>query len=366
MSNAKTFRFTPNDTLMFREGFPFNQGDEGASTAQSVFPPYPPTIVGAVRLALARQMGFPRENWPTGRLGNGVNWQADTCQLGPLRFGPPMLERYEDGKYSPLFPAPLHLAEAKDDKKEQQTVLLSPAAEMSSDIGTVRFPTAGAGFEGIEIKDEHYVTRNGMAQILAGRVPDKDDILDINQLWQTETRVGIGINPNTRHVNEGELYTAGHVRLCDQISLSITVEGLPDSTNFQPVTQVLGGEHRMTGMAATQSPKPYFDPTTPHEAGKYALIALSPVYLSDAPEPEQPLEGITDELVSGALGKPVWVGGWDSQTGRPIPMRQMIPAGSVFFIESGNNMKIGTTIKIGKATNWGFGHCLVANWRQET
>ncbi len=45
--------FEPLDTLFFRDGRPFNQG-EGNGGVESLFPPSPTTLVGAARVALAR------------------------------------------------------------------------------------------------------------------------------------------------------------------------------------------------------------------------------------------------------------------------------------------------------------------------
>ena len=79
----------PLDTFFFRDGRPYNQDDPGQVEAASLFPPYPPTVVGAVRAAAARAMGWPGSAWDTAALGDGVDWQAGDEPLGPLRFSGP-------------------------------------------------------------------------------------------------------------------------------------------------------------------------------------------------------------------------------------------------------------------------------------
>jgi CRISPR/Cas system CMR-associated protein Cmr3 (group 5 of RAMP superfamily) len=80
MTDSLYFQLSAIDTLMFRDGRPFNQGDTGASEAVSIFPPLPPTIIGAIRAALWKHKGGP---WPSnGSLGNGTNWQDDENVLG--------------------------------------------------------------------------------------------------------------------------------------------------------------------------------------------------------------------------------------------------------------------------------------------
>ena len=100
----------PLDTLFFRDGRPYNQDDPGQAEAASVFPPHPPTVVGAVRAALARAMGWPSKTWDKTKLGDGVDWQAGDGALGPLSFAGPYVLRNGE----PLFPAPLCLVQGKD------------------------------------------------------------------------------------------------------------------------------------------------------------------------------------------------------------------------------------------------------------
>ena len=72
MSDRLSLKISAIDTVMFRDGKPFNQADAGASLAASVFPPYPPTLTGAVRAAIWNALGGRKEDWDKTLLGDGT------------------------------------------------------------------------------------------------------------------------------------------------------------------------------------------------------------------------------------------------------------------------------------------------------
>jgi len=364
------FRFRANDTLMFRDGFPFNQDDDGTKAAESVFPPYPPTLVGALRFALAKHLGFPVAAWPGARLGDGVDWQADEDVLSPLSFGPPEIEcETEPGTWTPLFPAPLHLAEASETSSGAAVfTLLWPGAEIETDLGPVRLPASADTVSGVKPVEDAFVTAEDMGRVLCGKLPSK--VVPKKPLWRQESKVGIGIEPASRNVVDGQLYTASHVRPADTLALTVDVSGLWEAVEIHDATQVLGGEHRMASIStapAVARDVPLPDNLDPGQAGpRYLIVALSPIFLDDVPRPNGSIEGLPGRLVSACIGKPVWVGGWNSLIRRPIPMRQLLPAGSVFFMDTHSDddepPAVGSRLRIGKATNWGFGHVLAGIW----
>ncbi|MCI0538133.1 MAG: type III-B CRISPR module-associated protein Cmr3, partial [Verrucomicrobiales bacterium] len=80
------FTFTPLDTLFFRDGRPYNK-NESNSQVVSQFPPFAPTLIGAVRAAYARSLGWPEKEWDIHikqKLGSGKD-------LSPVSFSGPYL-----------------------------------------------------------------------------------------------------------------------------------------------------------------------------------------------------------------------------------------------------------------------------------
>jgi len=351
------------DTLMFRDGRPFNQNDAGASEAVSVFPPYPPTIVGAVRAALWQ--GPQKGKWDAELLGDGTNWQADDNGLGPLEFGAPLLLKDK----SPVFPVPLHIVEGKQKNGTTVRTLLAPGPELESDLVRARFPVAKDDqLEGIKPIEDRWVTLEGMKKILFGGVPGEDDLIKRTDLWQTEPRVGVGIDvgvdakeKRTRTTTDGNLYMATHVRMRDDVSLYLSVDSW-QGADFNKAMRPLAGEHRMAEIA-NGSPVDLPKEPTHFEDGRWCAIALSPV-ISDK---DGKVSGLNGKIISACLGKPVVIGGWNSRCKQPIPLRRCIPAGSVFFMQGDDGATLARNGRhIGKSTEWGFGQILIGKWQEKS
>ncbi len=343
------------DTLMFRDGRPFNQSDAGASEAVSVFPPYPPTLVGAVRAALWQ--GPLKGVWCSQKLGSGTNWQRDV--LGPLNFGAPIL--LKDGK--PVFPMPLHILEGKDEDGGKHLTRLQPGPEQNCDLGKVQLPVpTDNSLEGVKLIDDRWVNLAGMEKILNGCVPENGDLIERNKLWRTEPRVGIGIDVDkarktTRTTTDGNLYMASHVRMADNVSLYVKLGGWNDG--FVNALRPMAGEHRMAEITTGETVEL---PEQPKDLkGNYCAILLSPMVVDAIPKAGDKIDDLPGKLVSACLGKPVVIGGWDSNAKPPgpIPLRNCIPAGSVWFMDGGDG---NYPDAIGLATQWGFGQIMIGKF----
>src|SRR2546421_12921086 len=102
----------PTETLLFRTGRPFNAGE--SSYADTIFPPTPETLQGAVRAAIAT-------HWDRTKTIADVFQDPDLVKLignrqdyGRFRITGLALGRHkssdnEDGLVERLFPAPLYL-----------------------------------------------------------------------------------------------------------------------------------------------------------------------------------------------------------------------------------------------------------------
>ena len=98
----------PVDSWFFRDGTPFTAGSTSQDNVNSLFPPYPSTIVGALRVAMALDNGWDGcGRWPSSLnavLGDGPQ------DLGKLSFDGPFL--IKDKK--PLFRVPQHLLGSRE------------------------------------------------------------------------------------------------------------------------------------------------------------------------------------------------------------------------------------------------------------
>ncbi|WP_377295390.1 type III-B CRISPR module-associated Cmr3 family protein [Rhizobium sp. SG2393] len=366
-SSVRHLIFEAIDSLMFRDGRPFNQADEGASRAVSVFPPHPPSLVGAARVALWSLIDPQRKTWNPSRLGDGTDWRRAGC-LGPLAFSAPTVLRAGQ----PLYRIPFHVMEGKGAAGDT-LVRLAPGKGRTCDLGSdVQLPSATSDVVGIKPIESRWVTSAGMAKIASGALPAKDDVIETDHLWAMETRVGIGIDATARSVTPGALYTATHVRMARDVSIGLAMTGWDtdgDAANgieTLDVLQPFGGEHRMASVSVSadgwSAPKRSLSPAN----NRYCVILTSSFVPEAALEPGGRLGDLPGTIVSACLGKAVPIGGWDSKARQPIPLRRAIPAGSVFFmkLEEGEavppDSPIGAGLGMGAA--WGFGQYLIGSW----
>lgn len=365
----KTYTFTPFDTLFFRDGRPFNQGETSLFGVPSQFPPAPPTIVGALRAALARGQGWAYGPWGanlTAVLGDGQN-------LADLTFAGPYLLRDE----ALLLPAPAHLLGQPDKSgqgKWQGLTRLRPGPERDCDLGArVRLPIAQQPAEGLKDLSGCWLTWAGMATVLAGGVPSPQQIIESSQLWRQEQRTGIGRNPATKTANDGELYTCSHVRPVDEsIKLALRIKGLPEGWEPDAVTP-LGGENRMAWVDLY--PKEVSLPPCPkvpvhYGKVRYTVTLVTPADIETWPGPGEPLHNLPGAVVCACQQRAQRIGGWDTEKRGPLPLTPLVPVGSTWFMEADGDEAVAILAQlhgshIGNRTEWGFGQIVIGIWKKE-
>jgi CRISPR-associated protein Cmr3 len=354
---VKHLKFTPLDTLFFRDGSPFSAGETGQMEVRGVFPPSPTTVVGALRAAFARELGWQGEAWGpniTAKLGDGDD-------LGSLSFSGPYLLR--GGK--PLFPAPLHLLRAvqREKGKEERKVLtfLEPGEKLTTDLGPVRLPEPkDKKTKGFKPLEDAYLTLEGMAKALSGETPELETIVRSNDLWRSEARVGIHRDDASRTTKEDALYQTVHVRLHHGVSLAMGISGYDGNL---PELATLGGESRMVGLeqAAFALPK------APLLTGnRYTVTLITPGCFKDDGwrVPGGSLPGLPGTVTSACVGKPVMIGGWDSEGRRPKELVPHLPPGSTWFMEA-DDVQAALAMHgkhIGERPAWGYGQILIGVW----
>lgn len=372
----RLFAFDPADSLFFRSGIPFNQDDPGQARAESVFPPSPMTVVGALRAAFARKQGWSGiGRWEK----NIVSILGDRDELEGIRFHGPYLIRDRVR----LFPAPRFLVGRKragDNGKTAWTDIerISPDAEslLDTDIGAaIALPTGPSHNRKLIPLDGAWLTPDGMIRVLSGDVPGDSDVVDRSSLWSMEPRVGIGRDNAKRTAKAGQLYAATHVRLHEReypegrIRIAAGVEGLP--ADWQPANPIpLGGEHRMAWVEEVDeisgSPLRIEKATIPGSRIGVAILATPAYAQSEWMQPGGRLgPEISGTIVSACIGKADPVGGWDSLSG-PKPLSPTLAPGSAWFLKRDDAWSASdATPSIGIRTNWGFGEVLLGTCKSE-
>ncbi len=374
MSDAwQWFQLEPVDTCFFRDGYPFNAGED-QSIRSSVFPPHPPTIVGTLRAALARARGWNgKQTWNerlTSVLGNGFD------DLGTLSFQGPFL--YKDG--SLLFSMPqcvagyVHVQGGA--RRFKPEALLGPSENVFlCDAGAIRLPVlptstlANAVDKLPAFPEDFYLTCAGMERVLAGMLPRADDCIPAEMLYNPEPRIAIKRGEETRTTGEASMYAPRHIRLRPGVSLAAGIQGLPSDWTI-PNLMPMGGESRLVVCTPISSP-PVFPkgPDTPSK--KHMVLLLSPAWFQDSvwwgAGPSQSARKLHDTLkgsvVSAAIGRPVGIGGWDSLKHAPLPMHPCVAPGAVWWLDGEKEAvcEFGTK-QIGNRAAYGFGTAVIGVW----
>jgi len=343
----KRWQFEALDSLFFRGAKSFNQGESGFLDSQ--FPPTAQTMAGVIRAAIAESMGVNWEKFREGEqpeiadvIGKSSNDAGQLCFAGSYI--------HKDGQR--LYPVPLHLLY---NAKTEQWGKLQPAKDyLKTDMGDKRLPkVVESSAEGAKPLENAWLTEDNFKKALQGNNPtafvSEDDLICY------ENRVGIGRNNETRKTVEGMLYFTRHLRLKKDISLAMDVKG---ADHIEPAKMLrLGGEGRMANVSINQAADSHLRENI--EAVNTAmLVLLTHGDFDGKPEPE--LEGV--HVVSACIGKAVREGGWDYKHGRPKPLKSLVPAGSVYFVE-GDISKLGTSI--GKRTTFGYGEIAIGIWEDK-
>ncbi len=339
----KAWQFEALDSLFFRGAKSFNSGEGGFLDSQ--FPPTAQTMAGVIRAAIAETKGV---DWAKFRRGEQPDIAAligaDSDNTGKLRFCGPYI--CKDGQR--LYPIPLHLLYSS---KENTWGRLEPSkSELKTDMGDRRLPEVVGTMEGAKPLENAWLNASEFNKVLKGQMPST--YYKEEDLFVAEARTGIGRDNEKRKVNEGMLYFTRHIRLQDGINLAMDVEGAVDVIPSSMLR--LGGEGRMANVNvnhAVDSRLRGNDETV----DTAMVVLLTHGDFDGKAEPE--LKGI--EIISACVGKAVREGGWDYRHGKPKPLKSLVPAGSVYFVQ-GEISSLET--HIGNRKKFGYGEIAIGTW----
>ncbi len=355
----RAFRVIPEDVLFFRDGRPSTRGSD--HFLKSIFPPHPSTLYGAIRtrrlidegISLAELRRKKTAVWAT--LADSLRQElGEWGEFGSLELRGPWLVRGEEV----LMPAPADLGVRIDQESASVDEDAAPRIKEivrfreiperegghSHPLGLlapfVRSNGAWKRWPGTAARAPQPVTRwfltpRGYVRWAAGGLPSPDDFVHPADLWVDELRVGLGMDGGRRTGEAGMLYTFGFIRLLPGVSLGFEIRG----GSLAPGRRIrLGGE----GRTAWLDDGPAFPQCSAPSASRLRLAFATPA-LSESgayPPPFGPDTRIADlqktrlRLLGASVSGHQPVGGWDLAENRAKPLRQAIPAGSVFIFDS--------------------------------
>lgn len=335
------------DVWLFRDNKPFTAQQNFVARGQ--FPPTPMTVQGAIRTRfLEQRLQHEKRTWDDYRRGNVSEDVIDlvglpaangrVATMGRLRVTGLFVARMVDNRGERLFAAPADLLSSNIEAEESERYeLLKPAGEPDFHT-TVPFAgwqplsrATGGDESGRRYKEASgWLTEEQFRQYLDGNVSEFTSLIKDQALFQTEDRVGLGMDYKRRANAESMFYRAEFVRPCDDVGLLVHVNQpiFEDQSGYLN----LGGESRFGYFRIVNAPEAL--PQTGR--GRVKIVLLTPAYFSGGWQPESGdwRTWVGDgRLVSVAIGKSQAISGWDIANHRPKPLRHYVPAGSVFFFE---------------------------------
>lgn len=332
------FSIRPLDTLFFRDAKPFSLGSE--SWADGVFPPFPSTILGAIRT-------WYISNHPSGPVEEVIQSAIEQVTLVKLAY------RIKGENCLPL---PLDFVELKrehevslDDQRHYEAVGLRPNEIDRTVVAANHFcPLVFADPTDKRIESieggllSHDLLKTYLENYLGYEV---GPVLKIKDWARTEPKTGIGRNNHTRTAAESQLYRVGMMRTQD-FEIIVGVD-LPDEFSSHMINDTylikLGAEGKAARLKSINDEfvineleiKPVLEGGNKEASPCHFKIYLStPGVFENGWYPDLRRYGIEAELLGAVVGKPQYVGGWDMKTRAPKPLLRAAPAGCVYFFKS--------------------------------
>lgn len=371
-----TLKLHPVDVWMFRESRYFGTS-AGASSSDF---PLPKTIAGAVRTYMMHacnadyrkirdQMKQLRSNGiPDGYMDRLKACLKECCQNGDWAVDATLAGPFLVKSGVRYYPLPRSVGTLKDGTG---FVALKPAEDGIpgwSEDGQRPLVTGADG--AWEHPDGWFVTTADLGACLAGGNPGcKPDGSDQEKHWLPETRVGVGINPQSFTAAEGILYTSTFMRLANDRALEVDIT-LDDTGADALRTHVKSNQWaRVGGEARGARVEVVDDRDTPPAAtadGRPLLYFATPALFGDGKwGPSSRKWGVG--VVSASVGRPTVFSGWDLAANLPMQTRYAVPAGAVYYLEKATwdaNTDPHATCQSDNADDAaaGWGYCLRGVW----
>ena len=382
----------PTDVFLFRNGKPFNAGEN--DTAQSVFPPSPLTLQGALRGAAIINSGMSWDAYDKASKEDEVIQQVGASGIGDVgkfRLAGPFIGKWLKQKDKKLMveryvPLPSDVVwnkyEATNDHKEDKQIdlrIMQPTKEQDFQ-SDVKFKPLNVD-EDDEYPPNRWISESVLSRYLQGKPLTTEDTIKKDALFKSDNRFGIGMDYKlgTTDREEGKLYNAEFIQMETETGLLMNVA---DSLIIEAAGAVglptqgvmgLGGERHTVNFNVVnvsepvQANYPTIGNTLPN---RFKLVFLTPAYFKYGWQPEDWSKFFDGKVicVSATISRPKLIGGWDSALGHPRTMHRFVPSGCVFYFESDGSVTLKQQAItespewIGDAGHIGFGQVAIGIW----
>lgn len=353
----------PVDVWLFRDGRPFNAGDE--HQARGSYPPFPSVVQGAIRShhLVVRHVDLSDRDAIAAAVGT-----ADGAPPG-FQVRGPFVARKHGETVMPYLPRPADAVRDRDGRLRALVPQPPPpgaVTNLPSELSRWLLPDAPDDTEEMA----SWLSLEQLATYLeSGSCPATEELASPVGSRQrppfvaVERRIGISLDGRRRTVEEGALYEAEFVRPVAGTGLYVEVDGLE---GWRPAGIMrLGGEgrasyfHQVSPVAWPSLPDPL--------PSRFKLYFATPAYFERGwiPNDWAMFFDGSVRLVAAALPRYVAVGGYDLAARAPKPSRRYVPAGSVYFFEASGPARLRGLPRPAVTEDgafMGLGQVLVGRW----
>lgn len=351
----------PLDVLFLRGNKLF--GDPG-SHGESLVPPWPSAAAGALRSHLLSQDGTDLAAFAKGHITHPS--LGTPAEPGPFALTAFTLARQlDDGTRQTLhtLPADLVVTDKDGDAKHIQSLRpQAPHTGLLSSSGFAQVPLL-AETERRKATSGLWLSQAGWQRYLNGQLPNAEhDLVKTSELWAIDSRVGIGLNADTRSADDGKLFTTQAVAFKPRVGFVASVRGatLPAQGSLR-----LGGDGRAASSQSVDHQTPQADLNAIATQGRCRVVLTTPGLFAQGWLPNGfqreaddhhwlNLHGVRARLVCATVPRSETISGWDlaanNGKGQPKAALRSAPSGSVYWLDQLQ----ATPEALGKLANSGF------------
>lgn len=309
---------TPLDTTFFRDGRAFTMGED-SDTLSTVFPPAPSVIYGALRTHYfsSNIAKLSQANTDTDPTKDLVIHDIYITIKGIPHYPMP-LDTYMDDKYLKLLQRiPIN----KCHKPTHTDFILQTDKTVKRTDGQYYFSAL----------DDY-------------RNPSNFDALNheaINIYDKLTSEEEIGIGRKNKQTEQGKLFRIPFTRwetvknkvnmfTFEQVKLVVVYDELHISSG----TLKLGGESKMAIIDIETNNCSNSHQLTVANGECYKLYFRTPAIFAEGALPKKLFcDNLGVKITAAAVGKPLFIGGWDIKANTPKPTEQAVPPGTVYDVQ---------------------------------
>jgi len=347
----------PNESLLFRNGRPFDAGE--TTYAETMFPPTPETLQGVIRAMIATHWDTSKSLSEVFRPGSDlVKLIGDRNGYGRFRITNISLgycKKKDEGDVEEeiierLYPVPAHIL--RDDKGRFRLKPKAKQEVLSNMPSGIQYLEPERGTKGKLQPIEGWLTEESLHKALSASEDLDLKVVEEEEMFEYEPRVGIGMENATKTTQEGLFYSMRMIRMRLGYGFVVDIRIIDESNPKQFIddndTQktlrlpqqgwaILGGEQRAASFRVLGTSTPLLG--HPKGKGQGSLIYLVTLAsFKGGWKPEKWTDHYLPAPIAAAIPGYQPIGGWKLRTensgGENKCMRRCVLAGSIYFFNA--------------------------------